>query len=445
MDTPIRDFITEYSLKGSLRLHMPGHKGENVTGLERFDITEIDGADSLYSASGIIRKSEENASSLFGAHTFYSTEGSSLVIRAMLYLALKHAKERQVEPLILAGRNAHKSFISACALLDINVEWIYGSDNSYLSCSLTADTVKEKLRSLPVKPVAVYITSPDYLGNMVDLKSIAEFCKNNDLLLLVDNAHGAYTKFLNSSIHPIDLGATACADSAHKTLPTLTGGAYLHVSNDAPSGFISQAKNALSLFGSTSPSYLILQSLDVVNAYISDGYKEKLNHYIKKIETLKERLKIAGYTLVGNEPLKITINAKKYGYYGHELYSVLSSENITPEFYDSDYVVLMLTIEIGNHLDNLESVLLSIQKKSEILERPPILHALKRAITPREALLSPTEIISVNDAVGRVLADITVSCPPAVPIATCGEIIDENTVKLFNYYGIKTCVVVKKI
>jgi arginine/lysine/ornithine decarboxylase len=217
------------------------------------------------------------------------------------------------------------------------------------------------------------------------------------------------------------------------------------VSKDAPSGFISQAKNALSLFGSTSPSYLILQSLDVVNAYIADGYKEKLNHYIKKIETLKEKLKVAGYTLVGNEPLKITINAKKYGYYGHEFYSVLSSENIISEFYDNDYVVLMLTIEIGDRLDKIESVLLSIPKKSEILERTPIIQPLKRAMTPRAALLSPTEIISVNDAVGRVLADVTVSCPPAVPIATCGEIIDENTVELFNYYGIKTCVVVKKV
>ena len=176
MDTPIRDFITEYSLKNPLRLHMPGHKGKNLTGNECADITEIDGADSLYSASGIIKKSEENASSLFGANTFYSTEGSSHAIRAMLYLALKHAKTHNIKPLILAGRNAHKSFISACALLDINVEWLYGfNDNSYLTCNITEDTIKDKLNLLSDKPLAVYITSPDYLGNITDIKSIAEF------------------------------------------------------------------------------------------------------------------------------------------------------------------------------------------------------------------------------------------------------------------------------
>ncbi len=446
MDTPIRDFITEYSLKNALRLHMPGHKGKNLTGAEQADITEIDGADSLYSASGIIKKSEENASSLFGANTFYSTEGSSHAIRAMLYLALKHAKANNIKPLILAGRNAHKSFISACALLDISVEWLYGNENnSYLSCEITVENLKEKISSLLEKPLAVYITSPDYLGNITDVKGIAEFCKQNEILLLVDNAHGAYTKFLKTSLHPIDLGATACADSAHKTLPALTGAAYLHLSKNAPSDFISQAKNALSLFGSTSPSYLILQSLDVVNTYLTDGYKEKLNFFAEQLDKLKETLKNAGYALVGNEPLKITVLTKKYGYYGNEFNQLLQSNNIIPEFYDSDYVVLMLTLENSDHLKNIKKVLLSIPKKPEVLSRPPAIRALKRALTPREALLSPTEIISVNDAENRILAEITVSCPPAIPIATCGEIIDNSAVDLFNYYGIKTCVVVKKV
>jgi len=445
MDTPIRDFITEYSLKNALRLHMPGHKGENIVGLEYADITEIDGADSLFSASGIIKKSEENASSLFNAHTFYSTEGSSLAIRAMLFLALKHAKKHGIKPLILAGRNAHKSFISACALLEIDVSWLYGSDSSYLTCNITADTIKEKLSSLAVKPVAVYITSPDYLGNITYLKDIANLCRKNGLLLLVDNAHGAYTKFLKNSLHPIDCGATACADSAHKTLPSLTGGAYLHLAKDAPNDFISQAKNALSLFGSTSPSYLILQSLDVVNEYLASGYKDKLNRFIEQLDLLKVRLTSVGYALVGNEPLKITLNTKQYGYYGFDFAKILISKNIIPEFYDNDYVVLMLTPKNIDDLDKIESVLLSINKKREIIESPPVANVLKQALSPRQALLSQTEIISVDEAVGRILADITVSCPPAVPIATCGEIIDRSTVELFNYYKIKTCVVVKEV
>ena len=108
MNTPIVDFIKSYESKNALRLHMPGHKGKTFLGPEKYDITEIDGADVLYSPDGIIEESENNASALFGTrHTYYSTEGSSLCIRAMVYLACL-GKEK---PLIIAGRNVHKAFI----------------------------------------------------------------------------------------------------------------------------------------------------------------------------------------------------------------------------------------------------------------------------------------------------------------------------------------------
>ena len=125
METPICDFVRAYAESEAIRLHMPGHKGKNLLGLEALDITEIDGADSLYEASGIIQRSEENASRLFGCPTFYSTEGSSQCIRAMLYLAMLHAKERGKRPLIAAGRNAHKTFLTGAALLDLDVRWLY--------------------------------------------------------------------------------------------------------------------------------------------------------------------------------------------------------------------------------------------------------------------------------------------------------------------------------
>ena len=110
MDTPICDFVTHYVESGALRVHMPGHKGCALTGLEERDLTEIDGADSLYEAVGIIRQSEQNAGALFGAETFYSTEGSSQCIRAMLYLAALYARQQGRAPLIAAARNVHKTF-----------------------------------------------------------------------------------------------------------------------------------------------------------------------------------------------------------------------------------------------------------------------------------------------------------------------------------------------
>ena len=118
MKTPICDFVREYKDSGAVRLHMPGHKGVELIGGESLDITEIFGADSLYDASGIIRESERSASELFGCDTYYSTEGSSHVIRAMAYLISLHARERGEKPKILAARNCHKTFVSAAALLD---------------------------------------------------------------------------------------------------------------------------------------------------------------------------------------------------------------------------------------------------------------------------------------------------------------------------------------
>ena len=438
MDTPICDFVRKYAESEAIRLHMPGHKGKNQLGVESMDITEIDGADSLYEADGIIRQSEENVSRLFGCPTFYSTEGSSQCIRAMLYLAMLHAKERGKRPLIAAGRNAHKTFLTGAALLDLDIKWLYPKEaGSYLSCDLTVEDVEAVLEA--EKPTAVYLTSPDYLGNVADIAGIARICHRHGALLLVDNAHGAYLKFLRPSRHPMDLGADLCCDSAHKTLPVLTGGAYLHGTEK----FRDWAKNALALFGSTSPSYLILQSLDGANPYLA-SLADKLKEFVPCVEAVKETLTKKGYVLYGQEPLKITISAKSYGYTGQELAEILLNCHIVSEFADPDFLVLMLTPENGQaDLDTLESALLSVPRKAPIPGQPPRFQPGQRVCSPREAMLSPMEEVPVEKSEGRVLAAATVGCPPAVPIVVSGERIDTHAIDCFRYYGITHCSVMK--
>ncbi len=444
MNTPVCDFVNEYENKDSLRLHMPGHKGLDFLGFESKDITEISGADSLYEANGIIKESEKNTSRLFGCDTYYSTEGSSQCIRAMVYLSCIHAKSLGRKPLIAAGRNAHKTFLSACALTDTDVLWLCSKNGgSYLSCELTADEIEKSLLASNEMPVAVYLTSPDYLGNIPDIKAISAVCKKHGMLLLIDNAHGAYLEFLEESLHPIKLGADICCDSAHKTLPVLTGGAYLHISPYSADRFADKVKSALALFGSTSPSYLILQSLDAANKYIADGYKEKLSAFIKTVNILKKKLADNGYILYGNEPLKITIKAKEFGYLGFELAEILEEKNIFCEFADKDYIVFMLTPEIADNIKKLENALLSIPKKDKITETPPEFSLPEKAMSIREAVFCESETLPASECEGRILATANVSCPPAVPIAVCGEKIDKKAVECFGYYGIEKINVIK--
>lgn len=444
MNTPICDFVAEYLKKNNSRLHMPGHKGIPYLGCEPLDITEIVGADSLYDASGIIQESEQNASKLFGARTFYSTEGSSHAIRAMLALTCQYAKELGKEPLVWAGRNVHSSFISAAALLDFSVKWLYSAKRTYLSCPINANVLDEELKTTNKKPVAVYVTSPDYLGNQVDIKGLADVCHKYGILLLVDNAHGAYLKFLPCSLHPMDLGADLCCDSAHKTLPVLTGGAYLHLSKNGPAFLDNDVKEAFRIFGSTSPSYLILQSLDMANSYLNEEYLLQLNEFLPLVETMKKSLIAHGYTLVGTEPLKLTISTKDYGYTGVEMAELLAKQNIIVEFFDSDYIVFMLTPSLGRETINiLIKSLTMIPQKKCITEPLPFFSYPQKKMGIREAMLAPFETLPIEQCLGKVLARASVGCPPAVPILVCGEVIDEKAIACFQYYGINSSKVVK--
>lgn len=446
MNTPVFDFINQYKNEKFSRLHMPGHKGKSNSLCEEFDITEIDGADVLYHESGILAESQRNASKLFGSQkTIYSAEGATLAIRAMLALTVQYAKELGKDAVIAAGRNAHKSFLTSCALLDLDPLWLQNDESANLfSFSLDAASLATYFENASPLPFAIYLTTPDYLGNVLDIKNIAKVCKRYGVLLLVDNAHGAYLQFLPESMHPLSLGADLCCDSAHKTLPVLTGGAYLHIAKDAPSFFGEHAESAISIFASTSPSYLILSSLDRCNAYLDRDFRLELTPLCEKIEALKKSLKQYGFVLTGSEPLKITVLPKFSGYTGDEIAEKMRKAKLECEFSDPDHVVMMFsTANSDSDLEKVVSFFKNLPIQNTILEFPPKIRNGRKAINIRSALLSPSEQISVENAVGRILADPSITCPPAIPIGICGEEILESTVQAFLYYGMKYIRVLK--
>ncbi len=428
--TPIYDFVKKYAEENNTRFHMPGHKGNGVLGAEKYDITEIYGADSLFEADGIIAESEKNLTNIYGSRaSFYSSEGSSLCIRAMVFLAMQYADGKRK---ILAGRNAHKSFLSALALCDADADWLY-DDNLY-SCSITPDSLDKALSC--GEYFAVYITNPDYLGNMVHIRSLADVCHKHNVPLLVDNAHGAYLKFTGH--HPVDNGADMCCDSAHKTLSCLTGSAYLHISKTALHPYESDAKRALSLFASTSPSYLILASMDKMNETMLCGYESRVRKASSLVAELKTNLSHMGFEFSGREALKINIKPKSAGFLGTDLARLLEGQGIYPEFADDDNLVLMFSAENdGKDFERVTKFFLSLEKREALTQTPPAPVMLEKVLSPRQAFFAKQEQIPVENAVGRILASPCVSCPPAIPIAVCGELIDDRAIECFGYYGVK--------
>lgn len=442
MKTPIVSFLKSYQEKSPVRMHMPGHKGAGILGFEGMDLTEIYGADELFAAEGIIKESEQNASSLFGCPTYYSTQGSTLCIQTICTILCQDAKSKGKKPKILAGRNAHRSFIHAAALLDFDIAWLYGNSD-YLSCTISTETLEKEI--LENNPTAIYLTNPDYLGNLLDIKSLASICKKHDVLLAIDNAHGAYLRFLEPSLHPIDLGADLCCDSAHKTLPVLTGGAYLHLSDSLNQEWASDVKHFMEYFSSTSPSYLIMASLDATNEVLETTFKKSLSECIQRVDVLKNALIQHGYTILSGEPMKITISTKEFGYTGNEIANLLMERDIYPEFYDSDYIVLMPSpYNTKDDLKRLETCLCKIERKSVVFNSFPKLERARKVMNVRQALFAPSKMIEVSKSLGQVCSSVSVSCPPAILPVIPGEVISESSIEVMKYYGIETVRVVKE-
>ncbi|MBP5354804.1 MAG: aminotransferase class I/II-fold pyridoxal phosphate-dependent enzyme [Lachnospiraceae bacterium] len=475
MNTPIYEFVEAYRESDAVRLHMPGHKGvAGPLGVEPFDITEIDGADVLSQACGIIAESEANAGALFGCRTLYSTEGSSLCVRAMIFLLKMTALHRGLTPRILAARNVHRSFLDAVALLDIEVDWIMpkeacdGTASSYESCEIDGAElaqILEQARESGRMPSAVYITTPDYLGNCTDVAALAEVCHSNGCFLAVDNAHGAYLKFLAESRHPMDLGADVCCDSAHKTLPVLTGGAYLHLSRNMDPYL---AERAMAMFATTSPSYLILQSLDLCNAYLEDG-GTNFERTAQRVSALREELTKAGYRTCGDEPWKITLVAGESkddgtvenGTFsdGDTLAETLLKYGITVEYHDDRHVVMMFSAQttegefalVGSVLSQIAGEQSEGKAAAERTDGSSETEAGEQTedsgetaaepcgakripvpvqvLTPAEAMWAESEYVDASQCIGRVLAEPLVHMPPCVPVYMCGEVLGKDAVK----------------
>lgn len=426
MNTPICNFLEKYTNENKLRLHVPGHKGEMP-----HDITEVYGADSLYESDvsrGIIGTSEAIASSIFGAKkTFYSCAGSTLSIQA----ALGTLKAQGVNT-IAASRYSHRALASAASLLRMNIKWLYPKE--YMSANIKYDA--EAIKGAD----AIFITNIDYYGGTWEFV-------NPKIPTIIDNAHGAYLKFLDKRkfgtqyLHPMELGfPLMSAESAHKTLPVLTGGAYLHFSEGAD---FSRAKEMMALFGSTSPSYLILESLDRFNAIIADNINI-VNNAAYAVQELKERLIRAGIPLKQSDPLRITIDAAECGLSGFDFARGLRLNGVECEMADENNVVLMFSTQTTpEDCERAEMGVLfvSMRPPKEPVKFPHII--AKQELPMWEAMYKDSKEVPVEQAAGEICASMKAPCPPGIPLIFPGEKIDSEIVEILKMHNVKSVLVVK--
>lgn len=444
INAPLYEALVRHRRTERTSMHMPGHKGHAAClaplgEMLGFDVTELPGTGSLFDAEGPTLLAEQAATRAFGAAgTFFSAGGCTLCIQAMLRLAAPSGGK------IIMGRTIHRSAIHAMALLDLTPVWVWNRQDAGpgLAGRISPQDVAAALRENP-DAKAVYLTSPDYYGVMSDLRGVCEQARQYGVPVLVDSAHGAHLRFLNRSLHPLAQGAAMCADSAHKTLPVLTGGAFLQIGEP---NYLPHVRGAMALFGSTSPSFPILLSLDLCRAWLEEEGAAALAETARWASRLNSLAKRRGFLLPEGmcDPLHLAWNTAHAGLSGKLAAQRLRECGIEVEYADESFLLLLLSpIHTQEDMLRLQEALESLPEGApfeptcRIPAPPPIV------MTPRQALLAPQERLPVQQAAGRIAGQTACPCPPAIPVVMPGERITPECALLLEQSGIAEIQVVK--
>ncbi|MCC8120705.1 MAG: aminotransferase class I/II-fold pyridoxal phosphate-dependent enzyme [Oscillospiraceae bacterium] len=418
IDAPLYRSLAEFADTGPLRLHMPGHKGKGLPGWERLaqlDFTELPPTGNLYQPGGAIGQAEAAWAAACGmAACQMLTCGSTQGLQAALTLACP------VGSAILVDRVSHRSIFNAMALLDLHP--VYFRDKS-------CQGVERALNSHPeIKTIC--ITSPNYYGQLFDIPAIARLCRQRQVCLVVDGAHGAHLPFLGMEVFQ---GADLTVCSAHKTLPVLGQGALLF----SGGRFDAQAlRRAASLYGTSSPSYPILASMDLARAWMqSPQGRESYRRVCRRAEGLREEFP----SLTGRiDPARLTLCVED----GLALERALQAQNIWPEMADWGHVVFILTaMDTAGELDRLEQALteLAPQKGAQEEIAPPLPEVV---MYPRQALFAPRRSVPLAQSPGQIAAEHIGPYPPGVPVIAPGERIEKKHLaylRAIRYNNYDTC------
>ena len=452
---PLAQALFSYAEKGLASFHTPGHKGHAsvLVGLRllEHDLTELPETGSLYDGGDVIEEAERLAAPAFGAaETFFSAGGCTLCIQSMLLTGAGPGAR------VLMARNAHRSAVNAAALLGLEPVWCWPQDSAGSGYRPVTPGDINVLLNYDNKIQSVYITSPDYYGNLCDVQGIAAVCRTHGVPLLVDNAHGSHLGAFG--LHPLQLGAFMTADSAHKTLPAMTGGAYWHLSPEAAEAVSRPAaKAAMALFGSTSPSFPVLASLDLAR----DWWENEGPAAFEKTAQWAERIRLAAQesAAVGNgldvafrelpaaqkDPARLTLRTEN----GQQAAAWFREQGCEPEMADEENVVFILTpFNAQEELERLEQAVRRFRPQGQgsggarFSPVPPPCRP-EPVCTPREALMRPWLELPVTVASGRIAARAVCPCPPGVAAVVPGERISAELAVWLQQRGVESVPVLR--
>lgn len=440
-ETPLLDALVAYAYRRPARFHMPGHKGrvpfcvpDAFSGVFAHDVTELSATGDLYGdgPDGPFARAEALAARAFRAGaTLLCAGGATLCIQTLLFSLCgeKHP--------LLVDRHSHKSVFHAAAAYGLELCFVCPSFDGErgLYRGLTAQEVDGALERRDV--CAVFVTSPDYYGVMADIAGIAAVCARRGVPLIVDNAHGAHLAFLRGgALHPLALGADACVDSAHKTLPALTGGAFLHISG--PRFDKARLKGIMAMLGSSSPSHLITASLDAARAF-AQSRPQSFDALEKRCVRLQKELAAAGISCLcgdGRDPLRMVVDTGGAGLDARRAAALLEARGVYCEMADRRYLVLL-----PSPLNKDEDFLLFLSDICSIIKEEGLLPAVrpaekpqtgKRCLSMKEAVRRPRRMVSAEQAAGYVAAEVLCVYPPASAVALPGERITPWAARWFS-------------
>lgn len=444
--------LEKLSKRNMISFHVPGHKAGKIfdrynlgkiDNIGKFDITEIPGSDNLHAPEGMIKEAQEKAKQFYNTdHSFFLVNGTTSGIISMI-MATTNPGDKIIVP-----RDCHKSVISGMILAGVIPVYVKPEICSrlFLSMAITAETIEKAIENHP-DAKAVLITYPNYYGICSDIEKIAQIVHRYNKVLLVDEAHGAHLKLSEDlPISSLDVGADIVVHSTHKTLPAFTQSSMIHVKSKIID--VDKLKFMLSLNQSSSPSYLLMMSLDMaVNIIVEEGNYliqrliDNINDFREAINKIKG-LNIFSKEIIGNygvkdiDITKLTINMKEIGIDGIKLEEILRKKyNIQVEMADIYNVLVVSSIANDKHdFERLARALKSIyddkkitHKKKELPEFSFMIPKVK--ILPREAVYAEKKSIPFTQSGGRVSGEYIIPYPPGIPLICPGEVISQEVVE----------------